>query len=209
MEAWWMSFSFWLSIYHSWFLWEYGWIRRPWKNTILANKLSDWQRENRDPFQAFSWALKPKKLQGGSSLFFVDGRLVVFEIFRKASSSSLRDRNPAWHAWWTDTRTSCWTTYYCKGDKPLWSGVNDLKWSISWVAAHCPTNGTNFVRELSHGHDSFATHKTRRGPMCGPYLCTSCARSNILMLLNWTQEKVISRQSSSTKPSHQDLIYQL
>ena len=29
MEAWWMGFSFWLSIYHSWFPWEYGWIRRP------------------------------------------------------------------------------------------------------------------------------------------------------------------------------------
>ena len=31
-------------------------------------------------------------------------------------------------AWWTDTKTtSCWTMYYCKGDKPLWSGVNELK----------------------------------------------------------------------------------
>ena len=29
MEAWWMRFSSWLSIYHSWFSWEYGWIRRP------------------------------------------------------------------------------------------------------------------------------------------------------------------------------------
>ena len=29
MEAWWMGFSFWLSIYHSWFPWECGWIRRP------------------------------------------------------------------------------------------------------------------------------------------------------------------------------------
>ena len=27
MEAWWMSFSFRLSIYHSWFPGEYGWIR--------------------------------------------------------------------------------------------------------------------------------------------------------------------------------------
>lgn len=25
-----LSFSFWLSIYHSWFAWEYGWIRWPW-----------------------------------------------------------------------------------------------------------------------------------------------------------------------------------
>ena len=47
--------------------------------------------------------------------------------------------------------------------------------------------------------------------MCGPYLRTSCVRSNILMLLNlnWTKQKAISRQSSSTKPSHQDVIYQL
>ena len=30
MEAWWMSFSFRLSIYHSWFPGEYGWIRWPW-----------------------------------------------------------------------------------------------------------------------------------------------------------------------------------
>ena len=29
MEAWWMSFSFRLSIYHSWFPGEYGWIRWP------------------------------------------------------------------------------------------------------------------------------------------------------------------------------------
>ena len=29
IEAWWMNFSFWLSIYHSWFAWEYGWIRLP------------------------------------------------------------------------------------------------------------------------------------------------------------------------------------
>ena len=29
IEAWWMSFSFWLSIYDSWFAWEYGWIRLP------------------------------------------------------------------------------------------------------------------------------------------------------------------------------------
>ena len=29
MEAWWMSFSFWLSIYYSWFLWDYWWIRWP------------------------------------------------------------------------------------------------------------------------------------------------------------------------------------
>ena len=31
MEAWWLSFSFWLSIYHSWFPWEYGWICWPCK----------------------------------------------------------------------------------------------------------------------------------------------------------------------------------
>ena len=30
MEACWMSFSFWLSIDHSRFTWEYGWIRPPW-----------------------------------------------------------------------------------------------------------------------------------------------------------------------------------
>ena len=30
MEAWWMSFSFRLSIYHSWFPGEYGWIRWSW-----------------------------------------------------------------------------------------------------------------------------------------------------------------------------------
>ena len=31
MEAWWMSFSFRLSIYHSWFPGDYGWIRWPWR----------------------------------------------------------------------------------------------------------------------------------------------------------------------------------
>ena len=29
MEAWWLSFSFWLRIYHSCFPWEYGWICWP------------------------------------------------------------------------------------------------------------------------------------------------------------------------------------
>jgi len=31
-EAWWMSFSFWLSISHSWFSWEYGWFHWPCKS---------------------------------------------------------------------------------------------------------------------------------------------------------------------------------
>ena len=30
LSAWWMSFSFWLSIYHSWFPSKIGWIRWPW-----------------------------------------------------------------------------------------------------------------------------------------------------------------------------------
>ena len=35
-----------------------AWQSHP-KKHMLANKLSEWQRDNKDPFQAFSWALKP------------------------------------------------------------------------------------------------------------------------------------------------------
>ena len=44
MEAWWMSFSFRLSIYHSWFPGEYGWIRWPcwWFYQVLSFKDSPW-----------------------------------------------------------------------------------------------------------------------------------------------------------------------
>ena len=38
MEAWWMSFSFRLSICHSWFPGEYGWIRWPCINVIFHRR---------------------------------------------------------------------------------------------------------------------------------------------------------------------------
>ena len=40
MEAWWMSFSFRLSIYHSWFPGEYGWICWPWWTRLNLGKFA-------------------------------------------------------------------------------------------------------------------------------------------------------------------------
>ena len=110
-------------------------------------------------FQPFSWVLKPYEEIAGCFLKFVFLSMAVwlfsrFSIkpFHRAFEIEIQQRGIAW---WTDTKTtSCWTAYYCKGDKPLWSGVNELRaattMAIDRIAVPNYFQGSHLCEESDH-----------------------------------------------------------